>query len=324
MLDEYAGFRVRCPGCGGEMSLPDPVPPEAWLLADEPGPRTMSPKAIASLALGVLFIFACFTGLPAIALGGAALDEIGRSKGRLRGRGMAIAGIALGMVGCLIAVGIVAFPGFFSQFREPGARRAQCFNNLKQIGLALHNYHDAHGTLPAAAIVDRDGRPLLSWRVALLPQLEHDALYAKFHLDEPWDSPHNLPLVESMPSVYGCPSDWERKSGETGYQAVLGPKSAFTSGFMPLKLADFTDGTDQTLAVGETHRTVPWTKPQDLSFQDPSPLHGLGSRHSYHSNGFNVLFVDGGVRWLKTTIAPNVLDALLTRNGGEAISADSY
>jgi prepilin-type processing-associated H-X9-DG protein len=321
MLDEYAGFRVRCPGCGGEMSLPDPVPPEAWLLADEPGPRTMSPKAIASLALGVLFIFACFTGLPAIALGGAALDEIGRSKGRLRGRGMAIAGIALGMVGCLFTL-LLAIPA--RQSAREAARRASCANNLKQIGLALHNYHEAHGCFPAAVIVDRDGRPLLSWRVALLPQLEHDALYAKFHLDEPWDSPHNLPLVESMPSVYGCPSDWERKSGETGYQAVLGPKSAFTSGFMPLKLADFTDGTDQTLAVGETHRTVPWTKPQDLSFQDPSPLHGLGSRHSYHSNGFNVLFVDGGVRWLKTTIAPNVLDALLTRNGGEAISADSY
>ena len=74
-------------------------------------------------------------------------------------------------------------------------------NNLKQIGLAMHNYHDARGRLPAAYTVDKDGKPLLSWRVLILPYTEEAALYKEFHLDEPWDSEHNKNLIARMPAV---------------------------------------------------------------------------------------------------------------------------
>src|SRR5437588_6801844 len=93
------------------------------------------------------------------------------------------------------------------QAAREAARRAQCTNNLKQIGLAMHNYHSSNNCFPPAFTTDRDGKPLLSWRVLLLPYLECSSLYANFHLDEPWDSPHNRPLVNQMPSVFACPSD---------------------------------------------------------------------------------------------------------------------
>ncbi|APW61988.1 DUF1559 domain-containing protein [Paludisphaera borealis] len=321
MLDEYAGLRVRCPGCGGELTLPEPASPGAWLLPEEPEPTATSGKAIASLALGALFFFACLSGLPAILIGRDALKDINRSKGRLRGRGMAISGIVLGVIGCLFTLAIL-MPA--RQSARDAARRAQCVNNLKQLGLAMHNYHDVNDRLPAAAIVDKDGRPLLSWRVAILPYLDSGSVYTKFHLDEPWDSSHNIALLESMPSVYACPSDRELKPGMTGYQVVVGPKTAFTPDFKLLRIADFTDGTTNTLLIGESRRAVPWTKPEDLPFDGALPLHGLGSQHGYHNNCFNGLFVNDSVRFLKNRIAPGVLDALLTRNGGEVLAPDSY
>src|SRR5262245_56693586 len=82
-------------------------------------------------------------------------------------------------------------------------QRAGVANNLKQIGVAMHTYHDKHRSFPAAAIYGKDGKALLSWRVALLPYLGLEALYKEFKLDEPWDSAHNKRLLEKMPAVYG-------------------------------------------------------------------------------------------------------------------------
>jgi prepilin-type processing-associated H-X9-DG protein len=317
-----AGRRAPCSSCGYVMTVPRPAPPSEVRFIPEGGkPTATSGKAIASLVLGFLFFFACLSGLPAIFLGRQALSDIDRSGGRLRGRGMAIAGIVLGVIGCLFTVSLL-LPAYRSA--HEAARRAQCVNNLKQIGLAMHNYHEAYDCLPPAAITDKTGRPLLSWRVAILPYLESSSLYSRFHLDEPWNSPHNLSLLEEMPNCYACPSDKSLKPGMTGYQAVIGPSTAFTPDFQPLRFQDFTDGLSSTLLAGESRRLVPWTKPEDLPFNTPLSLSGLGSHHGYHNNGFNALMADGSVRFLKSTIAPSVLGALLTRNGNEAISPDSY
>jgi prepilin-type processing-associated H-X9-DG protein len=204
------------------------------------------------------------------------------------------------------------------------ARRSQCVNNLKQIGLAMLNYESSNGCLPPAAITDTKGSPLLSWRVAILPYLECSPLYSNFHLDEPWDSPHNLSLLEPVPNVYACPSDRTLKPGMTNYQVVIGPDTAFTPDFKPLRFQDFTDGPSKTVLVGESRRSVPWTKPEDRPFNMAVPLTGLGSHHGYHNNGFNAGFGDGSVRFLKSKIAPSVLGALLTPRGNEVVSADSY
>jgi Ca-activated chloride channel family protein len=204
------------------------------------------------------------------------------------------------------------------------ARRAECTNNLSQIGLALQRYHEVFGCFPPAAIAAKQGRPLLSWRVAILPYIETTPRYSRFHLDEPWDSPHNLELVNDRPDFYACPSDPDPKPGMTGYQVVVGPHTAFPPDFRPVKITDVTDGTSNTLAVGETRRVVPWTKPEDVPEADAVSPQGLGSLHGSHDHGYNALFLDGNVRFVKATLAPAMLRILLTRDGGEVISADSY
>lgn len=93
-----------------------------------------------------------------------------------------------------------------AQARE-AARRSTCKNNLKMIGLAMHNHHSVHGQFPAAASMSTDGKPLLSWRVQLLPFLNAASLYNEFKLDEPWDSAHNKKLIAQMPAVFACPEE---------------------------------------------------------------------------------------------------------------------
>ncbi|HVS35105.1 MAG TPA: DUF1559 domain-containing protein, partial [Gemmataceae bacterium] len=102
------------------------------------------------------------------------------------------------------------------------ARRATMVNDLKQLGLAVHNYHDANGAFPKPAIYDKDGKPLLSWRVMLLPYLEQNELYQQFHLDEPWDSDHNKKLLEKMPKVFAPPDSDAFKNHEAAFQALVG------------------------------------------------------------------------------------------------------
>jgi prepilin-type processing-associated H-X9-DG protein len=235
--------------------------------------------------------------------------------------GRGIAKIVLGVGGFFLALALL-LPAHRSS-RE-AARRAQCVGHLKKIGLAMHNYHESNGCLPPAAIVNKDGKPLLSWRVAILPFIQQKELYDQFHLDESWDSPHNLTLLEAMPLIYSCPADKAREPGMTGYQVAIGPDTAFTPNFEPLMFEDFTDGTSNTLLAGESLREVPWTKPEDLPTGTNLPLAGLGSHHGYHDNGFNVLFADGFIRFLKRTISPETLEAILTRDGGEAIGGSCY
>jgi prepilin-type processing-associated H-X9-DG protein len=210
------------------------------------------------------------------------------------------------------------------QAAREAARRAQCVNNLKQIGLALNNYEAAYGSFPRAAIADKQGKPLLSWRVAILPFIEQDALYKKFKLDEPWDSPHNKALLQSMPWIYACPSATRAEPSLTNYRAFTG-KNTLMSLDSDVRLASVTDGTAFTLAVVETKEGVPWTKPEDLPFDPdmpaPAPTYGAGA---FHPGGFNALFADGSVKFLKAAVRPETIRALITRNGGEVIAPDDF
>src|SRR5206468_6219088 len=116
------------------------------------------------------------------------------------------------------------------QAAREAARRAQCVNNLKQIGLAMHNYHSSKDSLPPSAIVDKDGKPLLSWRVAILPYIEQQPLYDKFKLDESWDSPNNRQLLKYMPAVYFCPSTPKSQPFTTPYRGFVGNGAFFEAG----------------------------------------------------------------------------------------------
>ncbi len=170
------------------------------------------------------------------------------------------------------------------------AANAQSSNNLKQIALAMHNYHDVNGTLPPAAIVNKKGKPLLSWRVAVLPYLEQENLYKKFKLDEPWDSENNLPLSKVAIKVYTDPRV-PAEPGMTYYKVFVGKDA----GFPPLrgrKLPEIADGTSNTLLAVAAGDPVPWSKPEDIEYDKDKPLPDL-------SKPFPVLlgaFMDGSVR----------------------------
>jgi hypothetical protein len=201
------------------------------------------------------------------------------------------------------------------------AERTQSMNNLKQIGLSMHNYHDFSKSLPARANFDQTGKPLLSWRVHILPLIEQDELYRQFKLDEPWDSPHNKKLIARMPPLYASPLSKASKDGKTTYLALTGKGSMF-DGDKGLRLTDVTDGTSNTLMVVEANDTkaVYWTQPEDFPIDTKEPLAGLVNREM---KGFLALFTDASVRVIPATIRLLTLRALFTRNGGEKIDDDS-
>jgi hypothetical protein len=197
------------------------------------------------------------------------------------------------------------------------ADRTRQSNNLKQIGLALHSYDSIHGTLPPAAICDKDGKPLLSWRVAILPLIEQQALYEQFHLDEPWDSENNKKLIERMPDVYlkpGTPNE-----GKTGILALVGDDTAMGSlgAKKGTSFAEVRDGLSNTILVvaAGPDKAVTWTQPADAAFDKKNPASALGQIGA----GFLALFCDGSVRTLSSTTDAETLGRLFNRHDGEPI-----
>jgi hypothetical protein len=205
------------------------------------------------------------------------------------------------------------------QARE-AARRTQCQNNLKQIGLALYNYESAYGTFPPAYIPDESGKPMHSWRVLILPFLDASSLYSQYDFSEPWDGPNNSRLLSQMPVVYGCPSHAGAPGDTTtAYAAVFGEHCVFR-GAEPVKIMDITDGTSNTLIVAEASKAgIPWMKPEDIDITLHPTAGDPGGFSSDHAGGFQGVFADGSVRFLSQNISQQVLNALFTRDGKEAV-----
>ena len=184
--------------------------------------------------------------------------------------------------------------------------------------LGLEIYARTHNRFPAHASFDDTGKPLLSWRVHLLPMLEENELYKQFHLDEPWNSEHNKQLVSKMPEVYFDPSSELRvQDGKTHYLGAKGEGYAFDGteegrGFSAFR--DATDGSIMVLQVNDQRAAV-WTKPADWKWDSEKPLRGLAN--SLHPRLFLSGFVDGSVHNIPNDIEPEVLHRMLTIAGGE-------
>jgi hypothetical protein len=204
------------------------------------------------------------------------------------------------------------------------SQKSQCDERLLRLGVALQRYVAAQGHFPAPAITGADGKPRLSWRVAILPQLGYQSLYERFHLNEPWDSPHNRALLAEMPTELACPGATSHRSGQTVYLVIVGPKAdlgTVNTPFEPGRGADireFTDGLSNTVLVFETDTAVPWTKPDDLEWVPEGPSPRISSAHE---GGTHALFADGSRRFLRTTIESRTFRAILTSNGGEVVSS---
>ena len=350
--DEQAGRNMRCPDCGREVAIPGGEgvqtayapraagsPPDEDVRTrpdrssadrnDRPLAPTTSRLAVASLVLGLLSLFLnVWTTLPAIVLGIIALWDIAHSERRRKGNGLAIAGI----VGSIV-LPVLAFL-FVMRVRQ-AANLVISKNNLVQISLAMETYKDLDGSYPPAAVCDPDGKPLLSWRVAILPYIDQGALFQQVKWDEPWDGPNNSKLLSQMPKQYAMPGDTTAPPGYTYYRVFVGNGAAFDPPRPGLKrvgwginegphVEDFTDGLSHTILVVEAGQAVPWTKPEELDYDPNGPLPPLGG---HLSGGFQVLlgYSSGGhfnVKLVTPDVSEQTLRAAITRSGGEAMPPD--
>jgi prepilin-type processing-associated H-X9-DG protein len=199
------------------------------------------------------------------------------------------------------------------------ARRAQrqAAQNLKHIALAMHSYYGSLEHFPPPVAFSPDGKPLLSWRVSILPYLEEVSLFQQFHLDEPWDSPHNRTLIDKMPAFYRHPVS-QAENGRTNYLLPVGNGAAFSAD-KPTKFRDITDGVSYTIMVAEVddeHAAI-WTKPDDWAFDPADPSRGLAR---FSDGDCNAAFFDGSVKMLSWPQTPEDfgrLRALFTCADGE-------
>lgn len=223
--------------------------------------------------------------------------------------------VVLAIIGVLIA--------FFLPARRnvrPAAMRSHCANNLKRLGLALHNYHDDYGALPPVYTVDAAGNPLHSWRTLLLPYLDHAELYYRLDLTKPWDDPANAEAFKSPVHAYDCPANRERGQ-KTNYMAIVTDQSVWrTSG--DVRFEDITDGLAYTLLVMEVPEeyAVQWMEPRDGN--EATALAFLNAKKLGHAGGVNMLYADCAVRFRSTKMPADVVRALITKDGGEKIPDD--
>jgi prepilin-type processing-associated H-X9-DG protein len=219
----------------------------------------------------------------------------------------------------------LAVPAFRAAREE--ALRSQCSNNLKQIALALHDYHDVWKCFPPARTLGPDGKTWHSWRMLLVPFIEAKPLYEQYQKDEPWNGPNNKNLHGTPWSIFRCPGAPWRDRYTTSYLAVVGPETAWP-GADSGDFAHLTDGLSRTILVVEVANSdIHWMEPRDLEFNDLFGSTAAGGKlkpSSHHPGGFNVLFGDGSVRWLPEDVARQKLREMLTRNGGESVDLDEW
>jgi len=185
--------------------------------------------------------------------------------------------------------------------------------NLEVIAMAFHKHHDSRNVFPLAQGYQQNGKPAMSWRVAILPFIEQQALYERYDRNEPWDSEHNRKLLSEIPSFYRHPMG-KPDSTNTSYFVLTGPETIF-DGDRP-NTADIHDSSASTLLLVEAKRNTPWTKPDDIPYAADRPLPKFGG---WFEGGFNAAFADGHVVFLPDSRAENVIRAFITKASAELV-----
>jgi hypothetical protein len=306
-------------------------------------PPRISLNAIVSLFIGIAaftfgalsleydsdlyFVVAIVCCPLAITLAAFGLRSIARSDGRLRGSEFAAGGILVPFAGILLGY-LIADAAWFAR---DNSMRGQAASKMREIGAAFNDY-DAHvGQLPPVALLDTNGRPLLSWRVLLLPYLGERELFKEFHLDETWDSPHNIALLPRMPHVFRAvqyPADERMPEESSTFCQVFTGKGTIFDGTQRRTLAQVADegGTSNVILAIEAGTPVPWTKPADLEYDDDKPLPPLGgvfpgkrrlNRFGERSvNGFHILLADAHTVFIWRNISDETLRSAIRRKEG--------
>jgi hypothetical protein len=288
-----------CPHCGKQFSV-------AEQYAGQTGPCAGCGKPIT---------VPIPAGMPAAALAQQPTKRSG-------GMGVVLGVLAVCLVGCCCVVGILPallLPAV--QAAREAARRTMSQNNLQQIALAIHNYHDEYERLPPAVVSDENGRPLYSGRVLLLPFLDEGELYESFNKHEPWDSPENAPLTQRIVKVFQDPSAPTVIAGQTDYLFVTGQGTALepVDDGMSVAFSAIIDGLSKTLILVEVRGSgINWAEPRDLDLSQPMAL-----PPGNHPNINLAAFCDGHVTSIANGTPPDEIRALATRAGGEK-TADDY
>jgi hypothetical protein len=229
--------------------------------------------------------------------------------------------VEIGDLGTLDSlVGNVVMPAVAAA--RGAAQHVQGMNNLRQLGMAMHASYQTIGTFPAHAIYSTDGKPLLSWRVFLLPYLDEENLFKKFHLDEPWDSANNKPLIANMPKTFKSPDGKPLADGQTRYVVPFGKGTIF-DGNKGIRMEDVLDGLSNTILILEVgaDKAVTWTKPDDMDFDPKNPKDGLGT---IDPAGIPVALADGSVRTIRKTVDAETFRRLILRNDGMPIDSSKF
>jgi hypothetical protein len=285
-------------------------------------PRETSDKAALALLLALASVWMLvLAALPAILMALSSLAEIRHRGGRLRGKWLATTALVLGCLGVLWSA-YVAYV-WYDFLRQAGGR-SQVENSMKEMSRAVINAADNNaGLMPPHAICDKDGKPLLSWRVAILPYIEQEPLYRQFNQDEPWDGPNNSRLIPLMPKIYAHQFDRDGAArGLTYYRVFTGPRTPFPDlkppfppGVSPLRYPeDFRDGTSNTILIVEAADAVPWTKPDDLPYDPDKPLPKLGGHLKKY---FVVAMADGTGRPVRQDVSESTLRAVIDPDDGQ-------
>jgi type II secretory pathway pseudopilin PulG len=284
-----------CPHCGKQFSV-------AEQYAGQTGPCAACGKPIT-------------IPLPAGAAGYAYAPQPGKSGG-----GTAVVATAV-LAGCLVLsipiIGIlIALLLPAVQAAREASRRMQASNQLKQLGLALQNYHDVYNAFPPAVVTDADGNPLYSGRVLLLPYAGEQGLYDEFDKTQAWDSPANLALSQRNLAVFADPSAANRIPGQTDFLFVVGKGTVFepppTTGS---KMQSITDGTSNTICMVDIAGSgICWSEPRDVDISQPMSL-----PKGNHPNINLAVFYDGHTAAITKNTPPQTVRDLATCAGGETI-----
>jgi hypothetical protein len=276
-----------------------------------------NPAAGTSLTLGLLSILLnVITGIPAIIFGVMGIQKAGRTGD---GKGMAVAGIASAVVGCIISgVGIY----FFWNMRTERQVENRANNNVRQIGLAFHNHNDAMGRLPAAYTTPPEIRlfnnqpvpmaqRLTSWRTNLLPYVEQDQLFRRYNQREPWNGPTNSTVTSAVVPAY---LSGPEQTHQTRFCVFTGMGTPFRHGQPMIAIHGFADGTSNTILMTESAEPRPWGEPADMEVQPFGPMPVLGDPAK---PTLLVLMADGSVRVTRKNIDERTLRLLVDPADGQ-------
>jgi prepilin-type processing-associated H-X9-DG protein len=271
------------------------------------------------------------------AAGGFAPNTGAYTPGKPSGGG---AGKVLLIIGVVALVVIVGCGGVMAALLIPAvgaartaARRMQSINNEKQIMLALMNYESVNRSFPPAYVADENGKPMTSWRVLILPYLEQQHLYSQYDFNQPWDSPQNMAVANTMPPQYRSPLEPNpaKNTNHTSYMLFAGKDSAFNDPKKPPSFAQLVDGSSNTMALAEVNNSgVIWTQPTDL---DTAQLDFMirdmknaqpGQLNTAQPMGINVGFFDGSVRTLSKNVSPEELRKAADPDDGQAVNLDGF